>query len=172
MLASRPGRTSTPAGPLRRPYRPEIMTVEERINPFPTEMSENFRTHRRAGIHSRRPCWITGSAGLMRRSDRSGTVAVEERIDPFPTGGVGYLPLHRRGRPSGGPNMRSPMTHIRAARCTAPTGVSENFRAHRRGGFVSLPRRWITESAGLLHRSYRSGTVTVEERIDPFPTGM
>ena len=68
------------------------------------------------------------------------------------------------------PDIRK--TKFRAARCTAPTGVSENFRAHRRGGFPSLPRRWITGSADLLYQSDRSGTVTVKERIDPFPTGV
>ena len=46
------------------------------------------------------------------------------------------------------------------------------FRTHRRGGFSSLPRRWITTPADPLRRSHRSGTMTLEERIDPFPTKM
>ena len=42
--ASRSRRTTSPEGPMHRSYRPEIVTVKEWIDPFPTGMFDDLRT--------------------------------------------------------------------------------------------------------------------------------
>ena len=68
---------------------------------------------------------------------------LEERIDPFPTGSFDDCRAHRRGRPSihygmiatGDHSYFDPLREaqrplfaacVRAARCTAPTGASDD----------------------------------------------
>ena len=69
---------------------------------------------------------------------------------PRPTEMYDIFRTRRRGRPSGGPNVRYLKLNVRAARCTAPTEVYDDRRSHRRGGFPSLPAALVILSGQAL----------------------